>query len=291
MPGCSEGKPKGDFIGTTIRSNDPVKKKKSEKKSEVERSSKGSGRAKVCIVGDSPMVEEYAGLCAAKGYDVLVQWNSPGMPAQDFGQASIRQTAVIPPDVSVGIELTNNDRVVKQKNLQKLDKSLPPNVPILSSSVTVTAMEQAGWINRRHRLVGFCALPTFSEKSLAEVAPTVFSPKETIEVVRLFLGSIGKEIVLVQDRVGMVLPRILCQIMNEAAFALQEDVASPRDIDTAMKLGTNYPYGPVEWANRIGIHHVYSILAAMEHDLKEDRYRVAPLLKQMAQAGPWWKPE
>jgi 3-hydroxybutyryl-CoA dehydrogenase len=268
-----------------------VKKKKAGKKSLVERSLKGSGHAKAYIVGESPMVEEYAILCAAKGYEVLVQWNVSMKSAPDFGQASIRQTAVIPVGVSVGIELTNNDPALKQKNLQRLDKALSPTVPILSSSVTVTAMEQAGWISQRHRLVGFCALPTFSEKPLAEVAPTVFSPKETIEVVRLFLGSIGKEIVLVQDRVGMVLPRILCQIVNEAAFALQEDVASPRDLDTAMKLGTNYPYGPVEWANRIGMRNVYIILTAMEQDLKEDRYRVAPLLKQMAQAGPWWKTE
>ena len=113
MPGCSEGKPKGDFIGTTRRSNDPVNKKRSEKKSEVGRSSKGSGHAKAYIIGESPMVEEYANLCATKGYDVLVQWNSPVKPAPDFGRASIRQTAVIPPDVSIGIELTNNDTAAK----------------------------------------------------------------------------------------------------------------------------------------------------------------------------------
>ena len=122
-----------------------------------------------------------------------------------------------------------------------------------------------------------------------EVAPTVHSPKETLEVVRRFFNSVGKEIELVQDRVGMVLPRVLCQIINEAVFALQEDVASPQDIDTAMKLGLNYPLGPIEWADRIGFRHVYAVLAALENDLKEDRYRVAPLLKQMAQAGEWWK--
>ena len=55
---------------------------------------------------------------------------------------------------------------------------------------------------------------------------------------------------LVQDRTGMVMPRILCMLINEAAFALMENIASPSDIDTAMKLGTNYPFGPVEWADR-----------------------------------------
>ena len=87
----------------------------------------------------------------------------------------------------------------------------------------------------------------------------------------------------------MVLPRILCQIMNEAYFALQDEVAAPEDLDTAMKLGLNYPQGPVEWADRIGFHQVYAVLTALQNDLQEDRYRVAPLLKQMAQTGEWWK--
>lgn len=212
-------------------------------------------------------------------------------PVPDFGTASIRVSTSYPAAASLALELTNNDNTAKRVNLEKLDNVLPPTVPILSSSVTVTAMEQAGWMKERHRLVGFCALSTFADKPLAEVAPTVFTPKESLEVVKRFFESIGKEIVLVQDRVGMVLPRILCQIVNEAAFALQEGVASPRDLDTAMKLGTKYPYGPVEWANRIGIRNVYCILKAMEDDLKEDRYRIAPLLKQMAQAGPWWQTE
>ena len=94
---------------------------------------------------------------------------------------------------------------------------------------------------------------------------------------------------LVQDRVGMVLPRILCQIINEAAFALQEEVASPQDIDTAMKLGTNHPFGPIEWADRIGVGQVNAVLTALQNDLQEDRYRISPLLRHMAQTGEWWK--
>jgi 3-hydroxybutyryl-CoA dehydrogenase len=89
--------------------------------------------------------------------------------------------------------------------------------------------------------------------------------------------------------VGMVLPRILCQIINESIFAITDDIASPKDIDTAMKLGANYPDGPIEWADRIGIRQVCSVLVALQNDLHEDRYRVSPLLKQMAAAGEWWK--
>ncbi|MEX0602820.1 MAG: 3-hydroxyacyl-CoA dehydrogenase family protein, partial [Bacteroidota bacterium] len=128
-----------------------------------------------------------------------------------------------------------------------------------------------------------------TDRPLVEVAPTVFSPRETIDVVARFFASLEKDIELVQDRVGLVFPRILCQIINEATFALQDDVATPKDIDTAMKLGANYPFGPIEWADRIGFRQVHAVLAALREDLQEDRYRISPLLNQMAQTGEWWK--
>ena len=243
-------------------------------------------KAILSIIGESPLVEEYAELCSARGYEVVVQWNSGAQTAKPKGY---KQSNIIPSKTSLALELTNTDLSMKRKNLERLDKALPPTSAILSTSITVSATEQSGWIQKKHRLAGFGALPGFLERPLVEVAPTVFSPPETIEVVSVFFRSIGKEIEIVQDRVGMVLPRILCQIINESIFALQDDVASPADIDTAMKLGANYPLGPVEWADRIGIKTVNAVLAALENDIREDRYRVAPLLKQLAESGEWWK--
>lgn len=246
-------------------------------------------KALLYITGESPLVEEYGGHCADKGYDVFIQWN-PSEGKKLKSGAKFRQSNIIPSRTVLALELTIADLHQKRKNLQKIDKALPATGAILSSSVTVTASEQATWIDKKHRLVGIGALPTFTGKDLVEVAPTIHSPKETLEVVQTFFASLGTRIEVVQDRVGMVLPRIVCQIINEAAFALQEDVASPADIDTAMKLGVNYPSGPIELADKIGFRHVYAVLTALERDLREDRYRVAPLLKQMAESGEWWKP-
>lgn len=247
------------------------------------------GRAKIYVVGESPLVEEYAELCSSRGYKVFLQWNdSTKSVAFEKGRGMVRSN-LIPAKISLALELTNTNVERKRKNLVKLDRALPATSAILTTSVTVTAIKQSTWIQKKHRLVGICALPTFTQKPLVEIAPTVFSPKETLEVVRRFYQSLGKEIALVQDRVGMVAPRILCQIINESAFALQEDVASPQDIDTAMKLGTNYPLGPIEWADKIGVRQVCAVLTAIEHDLREERYRIAPLLRQMCQTGEWWK--
>ena len=74
-------------------------------------------------------------------------------------------------------------------------------------------------------------------------------------------------------------------LINEAAFALMEEIASPADIDLAMKTGTGYPRGPIEWAGKIGIGQVVSVIRALHGELGEERYRLAPLLQMMATAG------
>ncbi len=88
-----------------------------------------------------------------------------------------------------------------------------------------------------------------------------------------------------RDDAGLVLARVLCMIVNEAACMVMEGVASARDIDTAMKLGTNYPRGPLEWADLMGIDFVYATLLGVQAEQGEDRYRPCPLLRKMVLAG------
>jgi 3-hydroxybutyryl-CoA dehydrogenase len=248
-----------------------------------------SAKALVYLVGESPLVEQYAELCAHYGYDVAVAWNHPLALKPEFKSSCIKIAHTIPAHASLAIELTNIDFLAKRKNLEKLAKELAETAPILSSSITITATEQSAWIVGKHRLVGIAAFPTIIEKPIVEVAPTIYSPKETLEVISRFFRTTGKDIEIVQDRIGMVLPRIVCQVINEAAFAITEDIAAPQDIDKALTLGMHFPYGPIEWAERIGLDQVYAVLSALHADLQEERYRIAPLLKQMASTGIWWK--
>jgi 3-hydroxybutyryl-CoA dehydrogenase len=248
-----------------------------------------SNKALVYLVGEDPMVEQYAELCIAHGYNVCASWNKPFPEKQNILSSGIKISSTVPENTSVAIELTNIDILSKKKNIERLAKALPETAPILSSSITVTATEQSAWIVGKHRLVGIAALPTFIDKSLVEVAPTIYTPMETLEVVSRFFLTIGKEIEIVQDRIGMVLPRILCQVINEAAFAINEDIAAPDDIDKALTLGMHFPRGPIEWAEQIGLDQVYAVLTALHTDLQDERYRIAPILKQMALTGVWWK--
>ncbi|MBN1397017.1 MAG: hypothetical protein JXA06_03195 [Bacteroidetes bacterium] len=246
-------------------------------------------KAHVYIVGEAPMVEQYAEICIAHGYSVSISWNEPYSKNHNPVNSKITVAGSVPKNTSIAIELTNIDISAKKNNLEKLAKALPETAPIISSSINITATEQSAWITGKHRLVGIAALPTIIDRPAVEVAPTIYTPKETLEVISHFFRTTGKEIEIVQDRIGMVLPRILCQIINESAFAITEDIAAPEDIDKAMMLCMQFPQGPIKWAEQIGLDQVYAVLSALHSDLHEERYRIAPILKQMASTGVWWQ--
>ena len=245
---------------------------------------------KILVVGESPLLEEVSTLCSSNRYEVYAKVKPPLSSALKTSKA-VRKVQAIPRGVSLAVELTNVSSEQKKKNLATLDKDLPAHVPILSTSVTVTIAEQATWIKHGHRLIGFSALPTFPQSRLLEITPTVLTSTEALSKVKEFLWSLGLEISVVEDRVGMVLPRIVCMLINEATFAVMEQVASAEDIDVAMKLGTNYPHGPVEWGEKIGFNQVVAVLSALHRDIGDDRYRVAPLLRQLALTGRFWEKE
>ena len=196
--------------------------------------------------------------------------------------AGVRKIAKPARATDIALELTNTSLEAKKKNLISLGKTLGPSVPILSSSVTVSATTQSGWIAHPERLTGLGALPSLLEGLVIELAPTRKTSPQVLTTVNEFAGTLGKETAIVQDTVGLVMPRIICMLANEACYAIMEEVATGRDIDTAMKLGTNYPRGPVEWAERIGMRQVLAVITALHKSFRDDRYRAAPLLLQSA---------
>lgn len=125
-------------------------------------------------------------------------------------------------------------------------------------------------------LFGMNGLPTFINRSLIEVSLLKLSEKDILQT---WMVKLGWKHTIVEDRVGMVTPRVICMIINEACYTLQEGTASMVDIDTSMKLGTNYPFGPFEWSDKIGIKYVYETLDALYEDTKDERYKVCSLFK------------
>jgi len=125
-------------------------------------------------------------------------------------------------------------------------------------------------------LYGFAGDPTFLERNILEVSAHEKNHLDS----HVILKKLGLKYALVGDRVGLVTPRIIAMIINEAYFTVQEGTASREDIDLGMKLGTNYPMGPFEWAKAWGVQNIYELLDALFLDTREERYKVCPLLKK-----------
>ena len=125
-------------------------------------------------------------------------------------------------------------------------------------------------------LYGFAGDPTFLERELLEVSEHHDNESDAAVV----LKKMGLKAVVVDDRVGLVTPRIIAMIINEAYYTVQEGTANRQDIDLGMKLGTNYPMGPFEWSKHWGLNNIYELLDALYLDTKEERYKICPLLKK-----------
>lgn len=126
-------------------------------------------------------------------------------------------------------------------------------------------------------LAGFNGLPGFINRQLLEVS--LLNPDDKPRLHQI-CTAIGADYRVVQDRVGMATPRVICQIINEAYYTVQEGTATREDIDLGMQLGTNYPMGPFAWCQRIGLKHVYELLLAVQLDTGDERYKICPLLKR-----------
>jgi 3-hydroxybutyryl-CoA dehydrogenase len=128
--------------------------------------------------------------------------------------------------------------------------------------------------------IGFHALPPLSESTLFELTRGPDAPDAVAERAERFFTSLGRHVAWVGDAPGLVLGRIVCQLVNEAAFAVAAGVGAPDDVDAGTTLGLSHPRGPVAWCDAIGVDHVLAVLDGLAAFYREERYRAAPLLKR-----------
>lgn len=143
-----------------------------------------------------------------------------------------------------------------------------------SAKTTLAALVQSHqWKNS---LIGFNGLPGMFNHPIIELT----SLEEGQERINEVCATLDTDYRLVEDRIGMVTPRVVCMIINEAYYTVEEGTAVVQDIDLAMKLGTNYPAGPFEMARTIGVGHICQLLEALYIETGDERYKISPLLKQ-----------
>jgi 3-hydroxybutyryl-CoA dehydrogenase len=133
--------------------------------------------------------------------------------------------------------------------------------------------------------VGFHVLAPLEQARLVELTRNDSSSPVAAARAERFFAALGKHVAWVGDAPGLVLGRIVCQVINECAFSLGEGVGSAQDIDTGMVLGLSYPLGPLKWADELGLDHVLTVLEALCAEYREERYRPAPALRRLVAAG------
>lgn len=223
-----------------------------------------------------PMV----GKCGGQILISLGSWG-PGIPQliRKAGYSISNGASSMRRDKPLGGILLAGKSEGMEKHIVQMDRNLPPDVPLFCQCADVTLIEIATWIKRPERLVGFDGL-FLTPGAVASLTPSPTLTPHTRASAETFISSLGRIPVWVKDSPGLVLPRIVSTLANEAAFAAGDGVADPDTIDQAMRLGTNYPKGPLAWAKEIGYTHIVALLDHLHSEYGEERYRVAPLLRR-----------
>ncbi len=187
----------------------------------------------------------------------------------------------------LAIEAVVENEGVKKEIFRKLDALLAPQAILASntSSISITALGAA--TRRPQKFIGMHFMNPPPVMQLVEIIRGLATSDETYRTVVELARKLGKTTVTSRDMPGFIVNRVLIPLINEACFALQEGLATPEDLDTAVKLGLNHPMGPLALADFIGLDTCLSIAEVLHRDLGDDKYRPAPLLRQYVAAG-WY---
>jgi len=183
------------------------------------------------------------------------------------------------------IEAATENPDLKFRIFKEMDTVAAPGVILASNTSSISITKIAGSTSRPERVIGMHFMNPVPLMRLVEVIRGLGTSDETTAAVIDLCKSLGKEPVEANDSPGFISNRILCPMINEAVFALQERVGTPEAIDAVMKLGMNHPLGPLALADLIGLDVVLSVMEVLQRDLGEDKYRPAPLLRRMVDAG------
>ncbi|MEE8356787.1 MAG: 3-hydroxybutyryl-CoA dehydrogenase [Anaerolineales bacterium] len=183
------------------------------------------------------------------------------------------------------IEAATENFNLKQKIFIELDEKAGPEAILASNTSSISLTKLAAVTSRPDKVIGMHFMNPVPLMKLVEVIRGLDTSDETTDAVIKAAEKMGKVAVEANDSPGFISNRILCPMLNEAVFALQEDVGSREAIDEVMKLGMNHPLGPLALADLIGLDVVLSVMEVLQADLGEDKYRPAYLLRKMVAAG------
>ena len=183
------------------------------------------------------------------------------------------------------IEAATENPEIKLALFRKLDTICPAHTILASNTSSISITKIASVTKRPEKVAGMHFMNPVPLMKLVEGIRGLRTSDETFQAVRALSEKMGKRFIEAKDSPAFVVNRILVPMLNEAVFALQEGLASKEDIDTAMKLGCNFPMGPFELLDYVGLDTALSIMEVMYEETKDSKYRPCPLLRKYVEAG------
>ena len=188
-------------------------------------------------------------------------------------------------EADIVIEAATENPELKFKIFREMDAEAREGVILASNTSSISITKIAAATSRPDKVIGMHFMNPVPLMRLVEVIRGLGTSDETTQKTVELCRILGKEPVEANDSPGFISNRILCPMINEAIFALQEGIGTPEAIDQVMKLGMNHPMGPLTLADLIGLDVVLFVMEVLQRDLGEDKYRPAYLLRKMVDAG------
>ena len=188
-------------------------------------------------------------------------------------------------DCDLVIEAASEDEDVKKAILKSLCKVVPDYALIASNTSSISITRLGARTDRPGKVVGMHFMNPVPRMELVELIRGIATDEDTYLAIRRLIEKLGKKAINAEDFPAFIVNRILLPMINEAIYTLYEGVGSVEGIDTAMKLGTHHPMGPLELADFIGLDICLAVMHVLHEGLADTKYRPCPLLVKYVEAG------
>lgn len=255
----------------------------------------GGGIAQVCALSKLDVILlDISEAVVAKGLasiganlDRLVKKEKISRDQRDDAMIRIRGTSLYADlgQCDLVIEAATESLELKKKILKQAGELLHREAVLATNTSSISITSLAAASGRPDRFIGMHFFNPVTAMELVEVIRGLQTSDRTYNMAMEFSRLVGKHPITVRNTPGFAVNRILCPMINEAIFALQEGVASAEDIDAGMQLGCNHPLGPLALADMIGLDTLLAIMDVLQQDFGDPKYRAALLLREMVAAG------